>query len=93
MFVIEYAVAQGQANPSVIYRVETRADTLGVAEQVALGTLDSVRRMFPADSPDGFQILDDHDNIVFKSWHGECPKLSIFEKAVLSNKRLSRDLG
>src|SRR5258708_33080237 len=68
MLRIEYVIARRRAKPLVVYRVDTRAQTLGVAEQVAHGTLDAVRRMFPATPPDDFQILDDNDEIVFRSW-------------------------
>jgi hypothetical protein len=68
MLSIEYVIAHGRANPVVVYSIDTRARTLGVAEQVAQGTLDAVRRMFPTTPPDGFQIFDDNDNLVFRSW-------------------------
>jgi len=68
MFFIEYVVLQARANPSVVYRVDTRANRVGVVEQVAQGTLASVRRMFPENPRDSFQILDDNDEIVLQSW-------------------------
>jgi hypothetical protein len=68
MFAIEYVVVQERANPSVVYRVYTRAYTLGIVKQVARGTLEVVRRMFPKTPPDGFQIFDDNDEIVLRSW-------------------------
>src|SRR5882762_10103978 len=68
MFMIEYVVAHERANPSVVYRVDTRAYTVRVVEQVARGTLDVVRRMFPKTPPDGFQIFDDDDEVVSRSW-------------------------
>jgi hypothetical protein len=68
MLFIEYVITQGRANPSAVYRVGTSARTLGTAEQVAQGTLNVVRRMFPTTPPNGFQILDDNDEVVFRSW-------------------------
>jgi hypothetical protein len=65
---IEYAISQSQADPSVVYRVPVRARTLGAAEQVAQGTLEVVRRMFPRTPPDGFQIIDSNDDVVLRSW-------------------------
>jgi hypothetical protein len=86
MFVIEYAVAQGPANPSVVYRVNTRTYTLGLAEQVAQGTLASVRRMFPESPPDSFQILDDNDEVILQSWVSALLKPYRVGSAVLSKK-------
>jgi hypothetical protein len=68
MLYIEYVITQGRANPSVVYRVGTSARSLGPAEQVAQGTLNAVRRMFPTTPPNGFQIFDDNDELVFRSW-------------------------
>jgi hypothetical protein len=68
MLSIEYVITHGRANPVVIYRIDTRARTLAVAEQVAHGTLDAVGRMFPTTPPDGFQIFDDNDDLIFRSW-------------------------
>jgi len=68
MLFIEYVMTQGQTDPSVVYRVGTRARTLGTAEQVAQGTLKLVRRMFPTTPPNGFQIFDDNDQLAFRSW-------------------------
>jgi hypothetical protein len=68
MFFIEYVITQGQTDPSVVYSVDIRARTSGAAEQVAQGTLDVVRRMFPATPPNGFQIIDDNDEVVVRSW-------------------------
>ena len=83
MLRFEYVIAWRQANPVVVYRVDTRAGTLDVAEQVAQGTLDSVRRMFPATPPDGFQILDDNDEIVLRSWESAAGLwVSIFHGAL-----------
>jgi flagella basal body P-ring formation protein FlgA len=65
---IEYAITQSHADPSVVYRVPVRARTLGAAEQVAHGTLEVVRRMFPRTPPNGFQIVDDNDDVVLRSW-------------------------
>jgi len=68
MLSIEYVITHGRANPVVVYRIDTSARTLGVAEQVAQGTLDAVRRMFRTTPPDGFQIFDDNDDLIFRSW-------------------------
>ena len=68
MLSIEYVIARGREEPFVVYRIDTRARTLGVAEQVAQGTLDVVRRMFPTTRPDGFQIFDADNDLVFRSW-------------------------
>jgi hypothetical protein len=68
MLFIEYVMTRGRVDPSVVYRVDTRAGTLATAEQVAQGTLKLVRRMFPTTPPDGFQIFDDDDRLVFRSW-------------------------
>jgi len=68
MLSIEYVIALGQANPFGVYRIDTRAHTVGVAEQVAQGTLGVVRRMFPTTPPDSFQIFDENDEVVFRSW-------------------------
>jgi hypothetical protein len=80
MLSIEYVVARGQADPVVVYRIDTRARTLPVAEQVAQGTLDAVRRMFPTTPPDGFQIFDDNDYLVFRSWENVPLRSAITEK-------------
>ena len=68
MLQCEYVIAWRRADPFVVYRVDISARTLDEAEQVAQATLDSVRRMFPTTPPDGFQILDDNDEIVCRSW-------------------------
>jgi len=68
MLFIEYVITQGRADPSVVYRVGTRVETLGTAEQVGQGTLNAVRRMFPTTPPNGFQIFDDRDELVLRSW-------------------------
>lgn len=83
MLFIEYVITQGQANPSVVYRAGTRADTLGTAEQVAQGTLNVVRRMFPTTPPDGFQILDDNDELVSRSWEKSTMPVSHFQLRLL----------
>jgi len=80
MLSIEYVIIQGRANPVVVYRIDTRARTLGVAEQVAQGTLDAVRRMYPKTPPDGFQIFDDNDHLVFRSWENVRMHSVIIEK-------------
>ena len=68
MLSIEYVITQRQADPTVVYSVGSRARTLGAAEQVAQGTLDVVRRMFPTTPPNGFQIIDDNEEVVWRSW-------------------------
>ena len=68
MLFIEYVITRGRADPYVVYRSGIRARTLGAAEQVARGTLDVVRRMFPTTPPNGFQIIDDNDEVVLRSW-------------------------
>jgi len=68
MLWIEYVMAQRREDPIVVYRIDTKSRMIAVAEQVAHGTLDAVRRMFPATPPDGFQIFDDNDDLVFRSW-------------------------
>jgi len=68
MLLIEYVIKRGQAEPSVVYRSGIRVGMLDVAEQVAHATLDVVRRMFPTTPPNGFQILDDDDEVVSRSW-------------------------
>ncbi len=68
MLLIEYVITHGRADPSVVYRSGISARTLDAAEQVAQGTLDVVRRMFPTTPPNGFQIFDDNDEIVSRSW-------------------------
>jgi hypothetical protein len=90
MFVIEYVVAQERANPSVVYRVDTRAYTLRVVEQVARGTLDVVRRMFPTTPPDGFQIFDDNDEVVLRSWESVSRRLSTFGALARSLRKRQR---
>ncbi len=70
----------------VVYRVDTRAHTPEVAEQVAQGTLASVRRMFPANPPDSFQILDDDDEVISQSWATGFLKPSYIGGTVLSKK-------
>jgi hypothetical protein len=84
MLSIEYVITHGRANPVVVYRIDTRARTLDVAEQVAHGTLDAVRRMFPTTPPDGFQIFDDIDDLVFRSWE------NVRLPSVLIEKHLER---
>jgi hypothetical protein len=83
MLFIEYVITQGQANPSVVYRVGTRAHALGTAEQVAQGTLNAVRRMFPATPPNGFQIFDDKDELVLRSWERIKAPISHFQLRLL----------
>jgi hypothetical protein len=68
MLFIEYVMTQGRVDPSVVYRVDTKANTLATAKQVAEGTLKLVRRMFPTTPPDAFQILDDDNQLVYRSW-------------------------
>ena len=68
MLSIEYVIVRGRGRPFVVYRIDTRIRTLEVAEQVGQGTLDVVRRMFPATPPDGFQIFDANNDLVFRSW-------------------------
>ena len=65
---IEYVITQRQADPAVVYSIGSRARTLGAAAQVAQATLDVVRRMFPTTPPNGFQIIDDNDEVVSRSW-------------------------
>jgi len=77
MFLIEYVMAQGRAEPSVVYRSGISA-TLDAAEQVGQGTLDVVRRMFPTTPPNGFQIFDDNDEVVLRSWESIPLRLSAF---------------
>jgi len=83
MLFIEYVMTHGQADPSVVYRVGTRARALGTAEQVAQGTLKLVRRMFPTTPPDGFQIFDDDDELVFRSWQKISAPISHFRLRLL----------
>ncbi len=68
MLFIEYVITQRQADPSVVYSIGIRARTLCAAEQVAQATLDVVRRTFPTTPPNGFQIIDDNDEVVSGSW-------------------------
>jgi hypothetical protein len=79
MLSIEYVITHGPADPVVVYRIDTRARTLAVAEQVAQGTLDAVGRMFPTTPPDGFQIFDDNDDLIFRSWENVPLHSSIIE--------------
>src|ERR1700704_1886436 len=83
MLSIEYVITQGRANPSVVYRVGTSAHTLGTAEQVAHGTLNVVRRMFPTTPPNGFHIFDDNDEVVLRSWERINVPLSHFQLRLL----------
>ena len=83
MLFIEYVMTQGEANPSVVYRAGTRAHTLGTAEQVAQGTLHAVRRMFPTTPPNGFQILDDNNKLVSRSWERSTMPISHFQLRLL----------
>jgi len=80
MLSIEYVKTRGQPDPVVVYRIDTSARTLGVAEQVAQGTLDAVRRMFPTTPPDGFQIFDENDDLVFRSWENVPLHSAIIER-------------
>jgi hypothetical protein len=80
MLSIEYVITHGRANPVVVYRIDTRARTLAVAEQVAQGTLDAVGRMFPTTPPDSFQIFDDNDDLIFRSWEDVPLHSAILEK-------------
>ena len=73
MFSIEYVMAGRRAKHSVVYRIDTSARTFGAAEQVARGTLDVVRRMFPTSPPNGFQIIDESGEVVLRSW-GRVPR-------------------
>jgi hypothetical protein len=83
MLSIEYVITHGRADPVVVYRSDTRSRTLGVAEQVAHGTLDAVRRMFPTTPPDGFQIFDDNDDLIFRSWENVPLHSGIIERLQL----------
>jgi hypothetical protein len=83
MLFIEYVITQGRANPSVVYRVGTRTHTLGTAEQVGQGTLNAVRRMFPKTPPNGFQIFDDKDELVLRSWESTNLPISHFQLRLL----------
>jgi hypothetical protein len=83
MLFIEYVMTQGRADASGVYRVGTRARTLGTAEQVAQGTLKLVRRMFPATPPNGFQIFDDNDQLAFRSWERINAPISHFRLQLL----------
>ena len=85
MLRVEYVIAWRRANPFVVYSADTSAHTLHVADQVAQGTLDSVRRMFPTTPPDGFQILDDNDEIVFRSWESAAGLLVSIVHGALDN--------
>ncbi len=78
MLLIEYVITQGRTEPSVVYRSGVRARTFGTAEQVAQGTLDVVRRMFPTVPPNGFQIRNDNDEVVLRSWERVPQGLSAF---------------
>jgi len=84
MLHIEYVITQGRANPFAVYRVGTGARTLGTAEQVAHGTLKAVRRMFPTTPPNGFQIFDDNDEVVLRSWERSNAPVSRFQLRLLS---------
>ena len=92
MLFIEYVITQGQADPSVVYRSGIRARTLGAAEQAAQGTLDVVRRMFPRTPPNGFQIIDDHDEVVSRSWERINVPISHFQLRLLGGS-LPRRVG
>jgi hypothetical protein len=83
MLFIEYVIKQGRADPSVVYRVGTRTHALGTAEQVGQGTLNAVRRMFPTTPPDGFQIFDDKDELVLRSWESTNLPISQFQLRLL----------
>jgi len=92
MLFIEYVITQGQADPSVVYRIGIRARTLDEAEQAAQGTLDVVRRMFPTTPPNGFQIIDDHDEVVSRSWERINVPISHFQLRLLGGS-LPRRVG
>ena len=92
MLFIEYVITQGQADPSVVYRSGIRARTLGAAEQAAQGTLDVVRRMFPTTPPNGFQILDDNNQLVSRSWERSTMPISHFQLRLLGGD-LPRRVG
>jgi len=77
MLLIEYVITRRRAEPSVVYRSGISA-TLDAAGQVAHGTLDVVRRMFPTTPPNGFQIFDDNDEVVLRSWESIPLRLSAF---------------
>jgi hypothetical protein len=85
MLFIEYVMMRGRTDPSVVYRVDTSARTLSTAEQIAQGTLNLVRRMFPTSPPDGFQIFDDDDRLVFRSWERINMPVSRFRLRLLGN--------
>jgi hypothetical protein len=84
MLSIEYVIAQGRKKPLVVYRIETRARALDVAEQVAQGTLDVVCRMYPTTPPDGFQIFDTNDDLMFRSWERVPLHFGILAKRLLT---------
>ena len=92
MLLIEYVITQGRTEPSVVYRSGVRARTFGTAEQVAQGTLDVVRRMFPTTPPNGFQILNPNDEVVSRSWERINVPISPFQLRLLGGD-LPRRVG
>jgi hypothetical protein len=78
MLSIEYVIAWERAEPSLVYRSGTTAHSLGAAEQVAHATLDVVGRMFSTSPVDAFQILDDNDDVVLRSWETIPARFPVF---------------
>ena len=66
---IEYVLLRGKEKPIVIERT-TLSATLAVAESVAKATLADLRQNRPETGAHGYQIRDEHDKVILRSWDG-----------------------
>jgi hypothetical protein len=67
MFVVEYIVVRG-ARPIVLESTILTTVELAEAESVAEATILSLRQNRPETGPHIYQIRDESDNVVFRSW-------------------------
>jgi len=68
MFTIEYVIVRRSKHPRVVERMVSEAVRLVYADRVAKSLLDSVRERRPETPPDGYQILDNEQHVVLRSW-------------------------
>lgn len=67
MFTIEYVVMRS-ARPLVTDRTAAMTALLEEAEATAEAAISSLRHNRPEAGPHGYQIRDERDEIVFRSW-------------------------
>ena len=64
---IEYVLLRGKEEPIVIDKTALGL-TLAAAESIAKATLADLRQNRPETGPHGYQIRDEHDKIILRSW-------------------------